>query len=73
VKTHYKHIHFVPEMYFGDETGNWYCRTNSEQHVVIGRALKSGDFGKPAFRPSGHTEFSAGCQRDIADFLDQLK
>jgi len=70
MKTQYKHIHFVPEVCFGDETSNWCCKENDGQHATIGMVL---DHGNPTFERFDIARLSEQDWADIRDFMEQLR
>ena len=67
MKTRYKHFRFF------DWKSSWVCLTNSE--VILGYVYYYEEWNQYVFEPatSYTTVHSAGCLRDIADFLEQLK
>lgn len=65
MKTKYKFIHFV------EVTSNWWGCYNNRTKVHLGTVeLFSEQYEFAGMRGAW---FTAGCLRDIADFMDQLK
>lgn len=64
LKTRYKHIEFT-KLY-----EDWICRDKHES--TLGQVTWDADWRQHIFLPRSWTQFSASCQRDIADFLEQL-
>jgi hypothetical protein len=72
MKTQYGYIHFkeAPKPLL-DETC-WACHNNRTKNI-LGICVVNNLWHKWMFQPENYTEFSIGCLRDIADFMEQLE
>jgi len=70
-KTGYKYIQFFKTADTG-KTSVWSC-LNRKSNVILGTVAWSGQWRQYVYRPMEGTEYSAGCERDIAQFMDHLR
>ena len=72
MQTRYEFINFV-EVFEKAFTTKWICR-NNETRIELGAVEWYSYWSQYCFTPaSTRSVFSAGCLRDIADFIEQLK
>lgn len=78
LKTQYEYIQFV-RLPSPGKTSVWSCintrdkeDTSSPDSTEIGTVKWYGSWRRYCFFAAPNTIFSAGCNRDIADFIDQL-
>lgn len=71
MKARYQFIYFTESAYAGHLI--WICRDNKDRSE-LGRCHFYRDWHQWVFVQTGsQVVFSAGCLRDIADFMDQLR
>ncbi len=71
VRTEYEFIRFEEIENPGKKTGCWDC-VNKKYGAPLGVIGWYGGWRQYVFQPLPDCEFSAGCLRDIADFIGQL-
>jgi hypothetical protein len=74
LKTEYQYIRFVLELPISDKrkTSSWSIQ-NIRHQAHLGGVRWDGAWRQYTFYPFGLTVFSAGCLRDIAEFLTNLR
>ena len=70
-KTQYKYLTFIKEAQPG-KTSVWQC-CNTKSGTSLGIVKWFGDWRQYCYFPTVQAVYSAGCLRDIADFMEQLR
>jgi hypothetical protein len=69
--TSYKYIDFL-QIGQTEKTSIWSCR-NSSHGEELGQVKWNGGWMQYIYAPSGPAIYSAGCLRDIAEFLTNMR
>ena len=69
-KTHYEFINF--EVINGCTGQYWICR-NNKSGDALGEVIHYRRWKQWVFAPTGESIYSAGCLKDICEFIGQLK